>query len=184
MASCHGMKLSVSSLSRVPLMGKKLCWRATFSVVPKMRGGHPQTKKIIKNENHRFVFRLFLLRDSQSNPKTFVLSLCHMQKVKHFQILPVSTVDCLWWCSFRSYSRVTSRLLAYVCRHAHDTHAVSGMLIYECFHILEDILKSNPNRVQFGFYFFIIIYDLFWLLFVSEFDEQAFGMPQKNHCSN
>ncbi|XP_061647553.1 growth factor receptor-bound protein 14 isoform X6 [Phyllopteryx taeniolatus] len=32
---------------------------------------------------------LFLLRDSQSNPKTFVLSLCHMQKVKHFQILPV-----------------------------------------------------------------------------------------------
>lgn len=58
------------------------------------------------------------------------------------------------------------------------------MLIFECFHILEDILKSNPNRVQFGFYFFIIIYDLFWLLFVSEFDEQAFGMPQKNHCSN
>uniref|UniRef100_A0A7N8X975 Growth factor receptor bound protein 14 n=1 Tax=Mastacembelus armatus TaxID=205130 RepID=A0A7N8X975_9TELE len=25
----------------------------------------------------------------QSNPKTFVLSLCHMQKIKHFQILPV-----------------------------------------------------------------------------------------------
>uniref|UniRef100_A0A3Q3VQP6 Uncharacterized protein n=1 Tax=Mola mola TaxID=94237 RepID=A0A3Q3VQP6_MOLML len=32
---------------------------------------------------------VFLLRDSQSNPKTFVLSLCHMQKVKHFQILPM-----------------------------------------------------------------------------------------------
>lgn len=32
---------------------------------------------------------VFLLRDSQSNPKTFVLSLCHMQKVKHFQIVPV-----------------------------------------------------------------------------------------------
>ncbi|XP_054602946.1 growth factor receptor-bound protein 14 isoform X2 [Nothobranchius furzeri] len=32
---------------------------------------------------------VFLLRDSQSNPKTFVLSLCHMQKIKHFQILPV-----------------------------------------------------------------------------------------------
>ncbi|XP_013856952.1 growth factor receptor-bound protein 14 [Austrofundulus limnaeus] len=32
---------------------------------------------------------VFLLRDSQSSPKTFVLSLCHMQKIKHFQILPV-----------------------------------------------------------------------------------------------
>lgn len=35
-------------------------------------------------------FRVFLLRDSQSNPKTFVLSLCHMQRIKHFQIVPVS----------------------------------------------------------------------------------------------
>lgn len=34
--------------------------------------------------------RLFLLRDSQSNPKAFVLTLCHHQKIKHFQILPVS----------------------------------------------------------------------------------------------
>ncbi|KAI1898283.1 hypothetical protein AGOR_G00070730 [Albula goreensis] len=32
---------------------------------------------------------VFLLRDSQSNPKTFVLSLCHAQRIKHFQILPV-----------------------------------------------------------------------------------------------
>ncbi|KAM9710249.1 growth factor receptor-bound protein 14 isoform 1-T1 [Menidia menidia] len=32
---------------------------------------------------------VFLLRDSQSNPKTFVLSLCYLQKIKHFQILPV-----------------------------------------------------------------------------------------------
>uniref|UniRef100_A0A673XY78 Growth factor receptor bound protein 10 n=1 Tax=Salmo trutta TaxID=8032 RepID=A0A673XY78_SALTR len=31
---------------------------------------------------------LFLLRDSQSNPKAFVLTLCHHQKIKHFQILP------------------------------------------------------------------------------------------------
>lgn len=33
--------------------------------------------------------RLFLLRVSQSNPKAFVLTLCHHQKIKHFQILPV-----------------------------------------------------------------------------------------------
>uniref|UniRef100_A0A8C6V124 Growth factor receptor bound protein 14 n=1 Tax=Neogobius melanostomus TaxID=47308 RepID=A0A8C6V124_9GOBI len=32
---------------------------------------------------------VFLLRDSQSNPKTFVLSLCHQLKIKHFQILPI-----------------------------------------------------------------------------------------------
>uniref|UniRef100_A0A8C4HRY4 Growth factor receptor-bound protein 10 n=1 Tax=Dicentrarchus labrax TaxID=13489 RepID=A0A8C4HRY4_DICLA len=32
--------------------------------------------------------RLFLLRVSQSNPKAFVLTLCHHQKIKHFQILP------------------------------------------------------------------------------------------------
>lgn len=44
-----------------------------------------------------FTFRVFLLRDSQSNPKTFVLSLCHMQKIKHFQILPVSTI-CFLYC--------------------------------------------------------------------------------------
>lgn len=37
--------------------------------------------------------RLFLLRDSQSNPKAFVLTLCHHQKIKNFQILPVSTDD-------------------------------------------------------------------------------------------
>ncbi|CAL1582460.1 unnamed protein product [Knipowitschia caucasica] len=32
---------------------------------------------------------VFLLRDSLSNPKTFVLSLCYQLKIKHFQILPV-----------------------------------------------------------------------------------------------
>lgn len=36
------------------------------------------------------LFSLFLIRDSQSNPKAFALTLCHHQKIKHFQILPVS----------------------------------------------------------------------------------------------
>nr|XP_028607868.1 growth factor receptor-bound protein 7 isoform X1 [Podarcis muralis] len=31
---------------------------------------------------------VFLLRESQRNPKGFVLSLCHLQKVKHYLILP------------------------------------------------------------------------------------------------
>ncbi|XP_074515487.1 growth factor receptor-bound protein 14 isoform X2 [Sebastes fasciatus] len=51
--------------------------------------------KLSRDEAQRLITQqglidgVFLLRDSQSNPKTFVLSLCHMQKIKHFQILPV-----------------------------------------------------------------------------------------------
>lgn len=51
--------------------------------------------KLSRDESQRLITQqglidgVFLLRDSQSNPKTFVLSLCHMQKIKHFQILPV-----------------------------------------------------------------------------------------------
>ncbi|XP_015444997.2 growth factor receptor-bound protein 10 isoform X2 [Pteropus alecto] len=50
--------------------------------------------KISREESHRIIKQqglvdgLFLLRDSQSNPKAFVLTLCHHQKVKNFQILP------------------------------------------------------------------------------------------------
>lgn len=35
---------------------------------------------------------VFLVRESQRNPKGFVLSLCHLQKVKHYLILPVSAM--------------------------------------------------------------------------------------------
>ncbi|XP_069072901.1 growth factor receptor-bound protein 10 isoform X2 [Pleurodeles waltl] len=45
-----------------------------------------ESQRIIKQQG--LVDGLFLLRDSQSNPKAFVLSLCHHQKIKHFQILP------------------------------------------------------------------------------------------------
>uniref|UniRef100_A0A673G3P1 Growth factor receptor-bound protein 10-like n=1 Tax=Sinocyclocheilus rhinocerous TaxID=307959 RepID=A0A673G3P1_9TELE len=50
--------------------------------------------RIMREESHRMIMQqgqvdgLFLLRDSQSNPKAFVLTLCHHQKIKHFQILP------------------------------------------------------------------------------------------------
>ncbi|KAF7686109.1 growth factor receptor-bound protein 10-like isoform X1 [Silurus meridionalis] len=50
--------------------------------------------RIMREESHRMMIQqgqvdgLFLLRDSQSNPKAFVLTLCHHQKVRHFQILP------------------------------------------------------------------------------------------------
>ncbi|XP_023684665.1 growth factor receptor-bound protein 10-like isoform X1 [Paramormyrops kingsleyae] len=50
--------------------------------------------RIMREESHKMIIQqgqvdgLFLLRDSQSNPKAFVLTLCHNQKIKHFQILP------------------------------------------------------------------------------------------------
>uniref|UniRef100_A0A8C5BMF6 Growth factor receptor-bound protein 10-like n=1 Tax=Gadus morhua TaxID=8049 RepID=A0A8C5BMF6_GADMO len=50
--------------------------------------------RIVREEAQRMMVQqgqvdgLFLLRDSQSNPKAFVLTLCHHQKTKHFQILP------------------------------------------------------------------------------------------------
>lgn len=37
-----------------------------------------------------FPHSVFLVRESQRNPQGFVLSLCHLQKVKHYLILPVS----------------------------------------------------------------------------------------------
>uniref|UniRef100_A0A3B4T642 Growth factor receptor-bound protein 10a n=1 Tax=Seriola dumerili TaxID=41447 RepID=A0A3B4T642_SERDU len=49
--------------------------------------------RIMREEAHKMIIQqgqvdgLFLLRDSQSNPKAFVLTLCHHQKIKHFQIL-------------------------------------------------------------------------------------------------
>ncbi|KAM9305682.1 growth factor receptor-bound protein 14 [Gastrophryne carolinensis] len=36
---------------------------------------------------------LFLVRDSQSTPKSFVLSMCYGQKIKHFQISPMKEED-------------------------------------------------------------------------------------------
>ncbi|XP_010792725.1 growth factor receptor-bound protein 10-like [Notothenia coriiceps] len=50
--------------------------------------------RIMREEAHKMIIQqgqvdgLFLLRDSQSNVKAFVLTLCHHQKIKHFQILP------------------------------------------------------------------------------------------------
>lgn len=51
--------------------------------------------RISRDEAQRLIIQqglvdgVFLVRDSQSNPKTFVLSMSHGQKIKHFQIIPV-----------------------------------------------------------------------------------------------
>uniref|UniRef100_UPI00358EE93C growth factor receptor-bound protein 10-like isoform X2 n=1 Tax=Myxine glutinosa TaxID=7769 RepID=UPI00358EE93C len=48
---------------------------------------------------------LFLLRDSHSNPKTFVLSLCHHQKIKHFQILPFEEDGSLFFSTDEGHTK-------------------------------------------------------------------------------
>ncbi|KYO44243.1 growth factor receptor-bound protein 7 isoform B [Alligator mississippiensis] len=50
--------------------------------------------RISREDSQRLIIQqglvdgVFLVRDSQRNPKGFVLSLCHLQKVKHYLILP------------------------------------------------------------------------------------------------
>lgn len=55
------------------------------------------------------IFRVFLLRDSQSNPKTFVLSLCHAQRIRHIQIIRVSSVLTLDMFRQATHIRVSSK---------------------------------------------------------------------------
>ncbi|XP_069877951.1 growth factor receptor-bound protein 14 isoform X1 [Dipodomys merriami] len=50
---------------------------------------------------------VFLVRDSQSNPKTFVLSMSHGQKVKHFQIIPVEDDGALFHTLDDGHTRFT-----------------------------------------------------------------------------
>uniref|UniRef100_A0A3Q3EHC2 Growth factor receptor bound protein 14 n=1 Tax=Labrus bergylta TaxID=56723 RepID=A0A3Q3EHC2_9LABR len=69
--------------------------------------------KLSRDEAQRLITQqglidgVFLLRDSQSNPKTFVLSLCHMQKIKHFQILPVDDEGELFYSLDDGHTRFT-----------------------------------------------------------------------------
>ncbi|XP_062389979.1 growth factor receptor-bound protein 14 isoform X2 [Sardina pilchardus] len=67
--------------------------------------------KLSREEAHRLISQqglidgVFLLRDSQSNPKTFVLSLCHMQRIKHFQIVPVEDEGELFYSLDEGHTR-------------------------------------------------------------------------------
>uniref|UniRef100_A0A672IL60 Growth factor receptor bound protein 14 n=1 Tax=Salarias fasciatus TaxID=181472 RepID=A0A672IL60_SALFA len=69
--------------------------------------------KLAREEAQRLITQqglidgVFLLRDSQSNPKTFVLSLCHTQKIKHFQILPVDDEGDLFYSLDDGLTRFT-----------------------------------------------------------------------------
>ncbi|XP_076026095.1 growth factor receptor-bound protein 14 isoform X2 [Genypterus blacodes] len=69
--------------------------------------------KLSRDEAQRLITQqglidsVFLLRDSQSNPKTFVLSLCHMQRIKHFQILTVDDAGDMHYSLDDGHTRFT-----------------------------------------------------------------------------
>ncbi|KAJ7405300.1 Growth factor receptor-bound protein 14 [Willisornis vidua] len=56
---------------------------------------------------HGLVDGVFLVRDSQSNPKTFVLSLSHGLKIKHFQIIPLEDDGKLFYTLDDGHTRFT-----------------------------------------------------------------------------
>uniref|UniRef100_A0A3Q2C8V8 Growth factor receptor bound protein 14 n=1 Tax=Cyprinodon variegatus TaxID=28743 RepID=A0A3Q2C8V8_CYPVA len=96
--SCHGSPSSTqTSVSNL----------AIHLVQPWFHG------KMSRDEAQRLIMQqgpidgVFLLRDSQSNPKTFVLSLCHMQKIKHFQIVPVEDDGELFYTLDDGHTRFT-----------------------------------------------------------------------------
>ncbi|CAL8321408.1 unnamed protein product [Merluccius merluccius] len=69
--------------------------------------------KLSRDEAQRMITQqglvdgVFLLRDSQSNPNTFVLSLCHLQRIKHFQILPVEEEEEMFYSLDDGQTRFT-----------------------------------------------------------------------------
>uniref|UniRef100_A0A8D0G5Z6 Growth factor receptor bound protein 14 n=1 Tax=Sphenodon punctatus TaxID=8508 RepID=A0A8D0G5Z6_SPHPU len=69
--------------------------------------------KISRDEAQRLILQqglvdgVFLVRDSQSNPRTFVLSLSHGLKIKHFQIVPLEEDGKLFYSLDDGHTRFT-----------------------------------------------------------------------------
>ncbi|XP_012621346.1 growth factor receptor-bound protein 7 isoform X1 [Microcebus murinus] len=72
--------------------------------------------RISREESQRLIGQqglvdgLFLVRDSQRNPQGFVLSLCHLQKVKHYLILPSEEEGRLYFSMDDGQTRFTDLL--------------------------------------------------------------------------
>ncbi|XP_028446656.1 growth factor receptor-bound protein 14 isoform X2 [Perca flavescens] len=101
--SCHRLSghgspsTSQSSVSNIALHMTQSWFHGKLS--------RDEAQRLITQQGH--IDGVFLLRDSQSNPKTFVLSLCHMQKIKHFQILPVDDEGELFYSLDDGHTRFT-----------------------------------------------------------------------------
>uniref|UniRef100_A0A8C1N2V3 Growth factor receptor bound protein 14 n=1 Tax=Cyprinus carpio TaxID=7962 RepID=A0A8C1N2V3_CYPCA len=95
--SSHGSPISCSSLAihvAQPWFHSKL--------------SRDEAQKLITQQG--LIDGVFLVRDSQSNPRTFVLSLCHTQKIKHFQIVPVEENGELFYSLDDGHTRFTDLL--------------------------------------------------------------------------
>ncbi|XP_054449808.1 growth factor receptor-bound protein 7 isoform X2 [Pteronotus mesoamericanus] len=72
--------------------------------------------RISREESQRLISQqglvdgLFLVRESQRNPQGFVLSLCHLQKVKHYLILPSEEEGRLYFSMDEGQTRFTDLL--------------------------------------------------------------------------
>lgn len=72
--------------------------------------------RISREESQRLIAQqglvdgVFLVRESQRNPQGFVLSLCHLQKVKHYLILPSEDEGCLYFSMDDGQTRFTDLL--------------------------------------------------------------------------
>ncbi|XP_038645621.1 growth factor receptor-bound protein 14-like isoform X4 [Scyliorhinus canicula] len=64
-----------------------------------------EAQKLIEQQG--LVDGMFLLRDSQSNLKSFVLSLCHCQKIRHFQIVPLGEDGELYYSLDEGHTKFT-----------------------------------------------------------------------------
>ncbi|XP_040856530.1 growth factor receptor-bound protein 7 [Ochotona curzoniae] len=67
-----------------------------------------ESQQLIRQQG--LVDGLFLVRESQRNPQGFVLSLCHLQKVKHYLILPSEEQGRLYFSMDDGHTRFTDLL--------------------------------------------------------------------------
>uniref|UniRef100_A0A671SME2 Growth factor receptor bound protein 14 n=1 Tax=Sinocyclocheilus anshuiensis TaxID=1608454 RepID=A0A671SME2_9TELE len=95
--SSHGSPISFSSLA---IHVAQLWFHSKLS--------RDEAQKLITQQG--LIDGVFLVRDSQSNPRTFVLSLCHTQKIKHFQIVPVEENGELFYSLDDGHTRFTDLL--------------------------------------------------------------------------
>ncbi|XP_016324366.1 growth factor receptor-bound protein 14 isoform X1 [Sinocyclocheilus anshuiensis] len=104
--SCHRLSshgspsTSQSSMSSIAIHVAQLWFHSKLS--------RDEAQKLITQQG--LIDGVFLVRDSQSNPRTFVLSLCHTQKIKHFQIVPVEENGELFYSLDDGHTRFTDLL--------------------------------------------------------------------------
>ncbi|XP_055494132.1 growth factor receptor-bound protein 14-like [Leucoraja erinacea] len=82
-------------------------------------------------EQQGLVDGMFLVRDSQSNVKSFVLSLCHYQKIRHFQIVPLEEDGELFYSLDEGHTKFTD-LIQLVEFYELNKGALPCKLRYHC----------------------------------------------------